>query len=89
MTQLDRRIDKLEAAATDIEKLLLLFVSWVRTESTPPRRLRADWKGERFNQNPGESAEMFKDRVRDAVNRNRPAGNCAAVLFLDEVDARL
>ena len=90
MTTIERRLDALETAtATDTDKLLLLFVSWTRSKEAPVRRLKSEWKGEQFSQSPGESEECFKDRLRSAVNRNRPAANCAAVVFLSEMDMAL
>ena len=87
MTTIERRLDALETA-TDTDKLLL-FVSWTRSKEAPVRRLKSEWKGEQFSQSPGESEECFKDRLRSAVNRNRPAANCAAVVFLSEMDMAL
>lgn len=85
MTQLDRRIQKLEAV-TDTDKVTLLFITWLKPEGEPPRRITTEWKGERFSQDLGESEESFLDRVRDAVDRNRPAANNLAVVFLEGVD---
>ena len=84
-TTTERRIAALEAA-TDTDKLVLLFMSWTPSDAIPRRRLTTEWKGERFNQEPDESEDSFRDRVRGAVNRNRPAANCAAVVWVNEVD---
>ena len=85
MAQLDRRVQKLEAV-TDTDKVTLLFITWIKPEGEPPRRITTEWKGERFSQDLGESEESFLDRVRDAVDRNRPAANNVAVVFLEVVD---
>ena len=85
MAQLDRRVQKLEAV-TDPGKVTLLFITWIKPQGEPPRRITTEWKGERFSQDLGESEESFLDRVRDAVDRNRPAANNLAVLFLEGVD---
>ena len=85
MTQLDRRIQKLEAV-TDTDKVTLLFITWMKREGEPPRRMATEWKGERFSQDLGESEESFLDRVRDAVDRNRPAAGNVAAVFLNGQD---
>lgn len=84
--QIKRRLEALEAA-TETDKLRLLFVSFM--EADAPRRLSTEWCGERFTQDADETEESFTARVRAAVNINRPAANCAAVLFLNSVDRAL
>ena len=88
MTTIERRLDALENAA-DTDKLLLMFVSWTPSVAAATRRLTTSWKGQQFNQESEETEESFRGRVRDAVNRSRPAANCAAVVFLNELDADL
>jgi hypothetical protein len=85
MTQLDRRIQKLEAVM-DTDKVTLIFITWLKREGEPPRRMTTEWKGERFSQDLGESEASFLDRVRDAVDRNRPAAGGVAAVFLRAVD---
>lgn len=85
MATIERRLDALETA-TDNDKLLLMFVSWTPSKAAPTRRLTTSWKGQEFTQEPDETAESFRARVRDAVNRNRISANCAAVVFLNEQD---
>ena len=85
MTQLDRRIQKLEAV-TDTDKATLLFITWMKREGEPPRRMTTEWKGKRFSQDVGEAEESFLDRVRNAVDRNRPAAGNVAAVFLSAVD---
>jgi hypothetical protein len=85
MTQLDRRIQKLEAV-TDTDKVTLLFITWMKPEGERPRRMATEWKGERFSQDLGESEASFLDRVRVAVDRNRPAAGGVAAVFLRAVD---
>ena len=85
MTQLDRRIRKLEAVA-GTDKVKLLFISWVMPDEEPPCRLTAEWNGERFSQDWDECEASFLDRVRDAVKRNRPAASNVAAVFLSAVD---
>jgi hypothetical protein len=85
MTQLDRRLQKLEAV-TDTDKVTLIFITWLKREGEPPRRMTTEWKGERFSQDLGESEASFLDRVRVAVDRNRPAAGGVAAVFLRAVD---
>ena len=85
MTQLDRRIQKLEAVM-GTDKVTLLFITWMKREGEPPRRMTTEWRGERFSQEPGEAEASFLDRVRDAVDRNRPAAGNVAAVFLRAVD---
>lgn len=84
MTQLDRRIQKLEAVA-DTDTVRLLFITWVVPEEEPPCRMAAEWNGERLSQNRGESEASFLDRVRDEVDRNRPSANNVAAVFLSSL----
>lgn len=85
MTQLEKRIDALEAV-TGTDKVTLLFITWIKPEGEPPLRITADWNGERFNQDWGEAETSFLDRVREAVDRNRPAAGNIAAVFLHSVD---
>ena len=85
MTQLEKRIDALEAV-TDPDKVTLLFITWLTRKDEPLRRMTTEWKGERFSQEPGEAETSFLDRVRDAVDRNRPAAGNVAAVFLRAVD---
>jgi hypothetical protein len=85
MTQLDRRIQKLEAV-TDTDKVTLISITCLKREGEPPRRMTTDWKGDRFSQDLGESEASFLDRVRVAVDRNRPAAGGVAAVFLRAVD---
>ena len=85
MTQLEKRIDALEAV-TGTDKVTLLFITWLGREDEPPCRMVTEWKGERFSQDFGESEESFLDRVRCAVDRDPPAANNIAVVFLQGVD---
>ena len=85
MTQLDRRIQKLEAVA-HTDEVNLLFITWVKSEDEPPGRATAEWNEEHFSQGVSESEASFLARVKDAVERNPPAAHNIAVVFLQGVD---
>jgi hypothetical protein len=87
MTQLDRRLQKLEAV-TDTDKVALLFITWMKREGEPPRRMATEWKGDQFSQDLGESEESFLDRVRDVHDfRVRGAARCGHVQLFGIDDA--
>ena len=85
MTQLERRIDALEAV-TGPDKVTLLFITWLKPKGEPPRRMMTEWNGEHFSQALSEPEESFLDRVRWAVERDPPAANNIATVFLQGVD---
>ena len=84
MTQLQRRIDALESVR-GADKVTLLFITWIKPEGGPPRRMTTEWKGENLSQAPDESEESFLDRVRCAVDLDPHAANNIAAVFLQGI----
>lgn len=83
--RLAARLERLEKAGAESIPLAVpvLFVSLAGEPDVPSPMLSTTWNGTTFVQAVGESRTDFTDRLQTAVQRDRPAGNSAVVMFLE------
>jgi hypothetical protein len=79
MSTLRSRIDALEAKGGS--GLVLLCISWLPTDG---KRETATYDGTTYTQEPSETRDRFRERLRGALKDGR-----TSFLFVDQIDAAL